>query len=292
LLSGHPNIPIELRNLSADLFRTEAKKALKANGFTSGFYFTFDSKNGTVYAVKDGKSPQSSSTSQALANAVSLFIELRGIGLERTSFSRRAESGFIVARSLLQTVCKHQSIIKDKINAAIKRTCSGNDDVCVTFCPQKTKTPIPFIDFTKKQRFLYAFTTLDALKSYPILTRKRPTSYILSNSCIAEAEKLRVLGIKVYIMSDPFTDTVQKYIVTKCEASDEKWEKINPVKVTTMLKIEKKSFPAGCFVVDMSQKNANLAATLLEPESDNGFVAFCITKVYLNKELPIYRKMK
>ncbi len=33
--------------------------------------------------MKDAKSPQSSSTFQGLTNAVSLFIEIRGIGWEK-----------------------------------------------------------------------------------------------------------------------------------------------------------------------------------------------------------------
>lgn len=53
---------------------------------------------------------------------------------------------------------------------------------------------------------------------------------------------------------------------------------------------EKKSFPAGCFIIRLSQKNANLATTLLEPESVNGFVNFEVVHTEFGKELPIYRK--
>jgi hypothetical protein len=53
---------------------------------------------------------------------------------------------------------------------------------------------------------------------------------------------------------------------------------------------EKKSFPAGYFIIRLSQKNANLAVTLLEPESVNGFVNFEVVHTELGKELPIYRK--
>lgn len=81
LPSGHLNIPAGIRTLSNGLFREEAEKTLEANDYHSGFYFTPSVRNDSLYAMKDAKSPQSSSTFQGLTNAVSLFIEIRGIGL-------------------------------------------------------------------------------------------------------------------------------------------------------------------------------------------------------------------
>ena len=86
LPSGHLNIPAGIRTLSNGLFREEAEKALEANGYHSGFYFTPSVRNDSLYAMKDAKSPQSSSTFQGLTNAVSLFIEIRGIGLGKSVF--------------------------------------------------------------------------------------------------------------------------------------------------------------------------------------------------------------
>ncbi|WP_321333912.1 M14 family metallopeptidase [uncultured Bacteroides sp.] len=290
LLSGHLNVPIGLRNISNGLFRQEAEKALKENGYSSGFYFTPIVKNGVIYAVKDAQNPQSSSTSQALSNAISLFIEIRGVGLGRDSFNRRAESGFLVARSLLQTACEHQREVKKVVHEAIKETCADKDNIYVTFQAKQTEYPVAFLDIVKKERFTQSLPTFDALQLQPILIRKRPRSYILSDSCLVEVEKLRILGIKVERAKKSFTALVQKYIVTECKRSDKKWEKINPTKVSTQLKEEKKSFPVGSFIVDLSQKNANLAVSLLEPESANGFISFGVTKAKPNQELPVYRR--
>ena len=82
-----------------------------------------------------------------------------------------------------------------------------------------------------------------------------------------QAEKLRALGIEVEEIGKPFTATVEKYMVTGYKKATKEWEKIYPVTVSTRMIKEKKSFPAGCFIIRLSQKNANLAATLLEPES-------------------------
>lgn len=72
----------------------------------NGFYFTPSVRNDSLYAMKDAKSPQSSSTFQGLTNAVSLFIEIRGIGLGRTCFARRAECGFLVRTGVREWLCQ------------------------------------------------------------------------------------------------------------------------------------------------------------------------------------------
>lgn len=292
LPSGHLNISDGIRRLSDGLFREEAEKALAANGYNSGFYFTPNIQNDSLYAIKDAKSPQSSSTYQGLTNAVSLFIEIRGIGLGRTSFARRAECGFVVSRSLLETTAIHHKEVKKNIQKAVRKTCAGKSDVYVTFQPTRTERPVSFIDLSKKERFTENLPTLDALQLKAALVRKRPKAYILPDSCPIQAEKLRTLGIEVEKSRKPFTTTVEKYIVTEYRKSDKEWEKIYPVTVSTRVIKEKKRFAAGCFIVRLAQKNANLAITLLEPESVNGFVNFDVIHTGAGQELPIYREMK
>lgn len=291
LPSGHLNISDGIRQLSNGIFREEAEKALTTHGYNSGFYFTPSIRNDSLYAIKDAKSPQSSSTFHGLTNAVSLFIEIRGIGLGRTSFARRAECGFLVSRSLLQTAALHSKEIRKTIRKSVKETLTGNKDIYVTFQPTRTALPVSFIDLSRNERFTETLPTLDALQLKADLVRKRPEAYILPDTCLMQAEKLRALGIEVEQSGKPFTATVEKYIVTEYKKADKKWEKIYPVTISTRLIKEKKSFPAGCFMIRLSQKNANLAVTLLEPESVNGFVNFGIIRTEAGKELPVYRQV-
>lgn len=289
LPSGHLNISAGIRMLSNGLFREEAEKELKAHGYRSGFYFTPNVKNDSLYAVKDGKSPQSSSTFQGLTNAVSLFIEIRGIGLGRTCFARRAECGFIVSRSLLHTAVAHSKKIKSSIQKSIKETSKRKNDIYITFQPARTELPISFIDFTRNEYFTENLPVLDGLQLKATLVRKRPKAYILTSTSQMQVEKLRALGVEVDEMDKPFTTTVEKYIVTAYNKAATKWENIYPVTVSTRTLKEEKSFPAGCFIIRLAQKNANLAITLLEPESVNGFVNFNVIPTELGKELPVYR---
>lgn len=289
LPSGHLNIPAGIRQLSNGLFRDEAERELNDNGYTSGFYFTPRFANGGLSAAKDAKSPQSSSTFQALTNAVSLFIEIRGIGLGRTSFTRRAECGYLIARSLLQTAASHSKEVRRTLRKAIKETSAGKADIYVTFRPAEADFPVSFIDLSRNECFTQVLPTLDALQLIPQLVRQRPDAYILPDTCLVQAEKLRALGIEVEQVHKPFIAIVEKYIIDEYTQAGKEWERIYPVSVSARLAKEKREFPAGSFIIHLSQKNANLAVTLLEPESANGFINFGVIKTGLGRELPIYR---
>ena len=153
---------------------------------------------------------------------------------------------------------------------------------------------IPYVNRTcarlPKPRHKATLPTLDALQLRPQLTRRRPEAYILADTCQAEVQKLRTLGIEVQQTKKPLTLTVQKYTVTQCDKSRQVWENIYPVTVSTELTFCRKTFPSGSFIIPLSQKNANLATSLLEPESTNGFVSFCVTATDKGKELSVYRK--
>ncbi|MBQ8500787.1 MAG: succinylglutamate desuccinylase/aspartoacylase family protein [Bacteroides sp.] len=291
LPSGHLNIPENLRRLSNGLFRQEAEQVLEEQGYHSAFYFTPKVINDTLYAVKDAKSPQSSSTFQALGNAVSLFIEIRGIGLGQTNFARRSEAGFLVARSILQTAATHSKEIKQEVRKAIKNTQKGKEYIYVTFESSHNRLPITFVDYDRCERFTQEFPTLDALLLQPTLIRKRPKAYILSAGCKLAVEKLRMLGIEVQQLQKLQKVTVEKYLVTNLKRN-EKWEQIEPVTVSTRTSTADEIIPAGSYLVPLTQRQGNLIATLLEPESANGFVNFCIIGAENGKELPIFRLIK
>lgn len=133
LPTGHLNAPLALRTLSEELFRREAEVVLNSAGYASGFYFTPRVADGSLVLVKGAKSPQSSSTFQALTGAVSLFVEIRGIGLGPECFARRSECGFLVARQTLVTAAQHRASIKRKIEQARKRTLKATEPIYVTF---------------------------------------------------------------------------------------------------------------------------------------------------------------
>ena len=288
LPTGHPNIPAGIRDFSVNILQKNAASTLEKEGYNWGYYFTPSLKNDKLLLSKGARSPQSSSTNFGLSNTIPVFIEIRGIGLGRTSFARRSKIGFTIALSMLETSAAHRDLLKKTLKQATTETIKRKNDVVVSFNPKKEDYEARFVDFIRKDTFSLALPAINALQCEPLLTRKRPEAYILSDTCTNAIRILETLGLTVKRIEKPITKEVESYVIT---AVDELplWEKIYPVRVKSTVIKRTKTFPRGYYIVPLNQKNANYAVTLLEPESDNGFIPFRVVHAQAGKELPIYR---
>ncbi len=292
LPSGNLNVPKGLRKMSAGLFETNAEKALDEKGYSHNFYFTPSEKAGDVVLAKGGNNPRSSSSNYALSNSVSMLVEIRGIGLGRTSYARRTYCSFLVAKSMLESAATNIKEVKKVVKKAIRETLSRKNEIAVTADESMTSYPVKFIDVNTNEAVTLDVKVKDALLPVATLTRKRPLAYVLTPECKTEVAKLEILGIEVTKTMNPVSLNVDSYTITKYDAEKVKWEGIYPVVVQSKLTPAVKTFPAGSFVVKLNQKYANYAVILLEPESENGFVNMEVTKTALGSELPIYRLEK
>jgi hypothetical protein len=288
LPSGHPNIPQSLQRITQDLFNENIKSALADKGYSSYTYFTTHIQGGKLIMYSAAKSPQSSSTYFSLTNTIGLFAEIRGIGLGRDSFARRAECGFIVAKSILSTILNNEREIRTTLKNAMKETIKRKNDVIVSFKSKQVDKTLSLLDLKSSKIMTDTLSDFNNLQTEPIIVRKRPFAYILTDSCKREVNILKTLGIDVKLLDKPYKAVAEQYTITRLSRQKE-WEYIHPTNVETLIDNKIITFPSGSYMVPMSQKNANLAATLLEPESDNGFINFEITKVHKGSIVPIYR---
>ncbi|KAA6304736.1 hypothetical protein EZS27_043615 [termite gut metagenome] len=65
-----------------------------------------------------GGSPRSSTTAFGLSQTVSLLMEIRGVGIGKTSFTRRVYSSYLVALETLKTSCNRSSDLKSAMDEA------------------------------------------------------------------------------------------------------------------------------------------------------------------------------
>lgn len=242
--------------------------------------------------AKGGNNPRSSSTNYALSNSISMLVEIRGIGLGRTSFARRTYCTFLVARSMLETAVSNLKEVKKVVKKATKETIGRKNTIVVTADETLTKYPVKFIDTNTNEVVTLNMNVYDALLPVATLTRNRPVAYILTPECITEVAKMEILGIQVTKTDKPMKLSVESYMISSYNKEKIKWEEIYPVTVQSKLTSSVKTFPIGSFVVKLDQKYANYAVILLEPESENGFVNMAITKTALGMELPFYRLEK
>lgn len=292
LPSGYLNVPQELRSLSYDILQREAEKVLDKNKYTHCFYFSADNSGDQLVLSKGAQSPQSSSTSYALSNAVSMLVEIRGIGIGKTSLKRRTHCAYLVAREFLNAAVAYEKEIRQGVDAAVKRTIAAGDKIVVTGKPAVKQFDVSFIDLKTNEILTEKIRTKDALESSPVLVRERPAGYLLEKGCEAEVERLRLLGVQVTELPEDKTWEVELFKIGEYTEAAKSWEKIRPVSVKTTLERVTRTFPAGSWYVDLAQENANYAVSVLEPESKNGFVSFRVTETAPGDTLKVYRVIK
>jgi hypothetical protein len=292
LPSGYLNIPEGLRRASKDIFQKEAEKALEEHGYSHNFYFTANVSGDEMILNKGAQSPHSSSTSYALSNAVSMLVETRGIGLGRTSFTRRTHSTYIVASSFLESAVHHKDEIQDIVASARETTIAATEEMAVLNEPSIYNTGVNFIDMETGELITLDLKIRDAENLTPTLTRTRPAGYMLEGNCIREAEILSLLGLEVKQITKRKRYRVESFVIRIYKEADVEWERIKTVDATADLIVQKKVFPKGSYYVDLHQKNANYAISVLEPESLNGFVSYRVTPTSDGDTLKIHRVVR
>ena len=287
LYTGNLNVPEPLRKWTADVFVAEAKAELHKHGLRTSDYVTSRRVYGEVHFNRGSINARSSATSFALANTISTLIEVRGVALGRDGFRRRVMATYWVALRHLKSVAEHA----DEIRELLAQSEQLRSAVTVLSERKVATEAMQAIDVGEVKAITFDTVVHDALRSRPLLTRRRPFAYILLPTAAALAERLELLGVLVERLKTAKRLEVQSYRVTFRERSPLPYEGTYLQTVRTEVIPRTVEFPPGSFVVRMAQRRANLAAEVLEPENENGFVSFGVLEVQRDDELPVYRGM-
>lgn len=285
LYSGNLNVPPNLRVLTESLFVENARQRLDDFGYKHHPYITTLKVDGDIHMNQGSISARSSATNYALTNTISSLIEIRGVGLGKTSFKRRIHSSFTIAISYLRTASKNMDLVKQEIEKAI----SQRNEVVVKSKRATYKDSIQFIDINSKEYVKFKMTVHDAWKAKPIKKRQRPKAYIIDANQTEIVDKLKTLGVEVEFLEEDKIYDVEAYKVTYYYIKPLKYEKMKLQTVEVDLKKEEKTFPKGTALIMMNQRRANIVAEVLEPEAPNSFISFGVLRTKKGEILPIYR---
>ena len=285
LYSGNLNVPENLRNFTNDLFVENAREVLNANDLKHHDYMSTDEFNGEIHFNQGSNNARSSATSYALNNTISTLFEIRGVGIGRTSFKRRIYTGFLIAKSYMETAYNNIEEIKKVISLAN----STKNEAVVTSKKSIYKDSIEAIDLDTNELMTLEVTVRDAWKMQEEIIRDRPVAYLLESEQTILAEKLKILGAELEELHDPMDFNVESFYVSEYERDAMKYEDMNLQKVKTTIKNETIRFPKGTYKVSMDQRCANLIIEVLEPEAPNSFVSFGVLETEKGQQLPIYR---
>ncbi len=118
----------------------------------------------------------------------------------------------------------------------------------------------------------------------PKRTVRLPYAYLIPLFDDAIAAKLRGHGLAVERLTEPVTLEVEAFRLKEVKGSDRLYQGHRTNQVKGEPAVEKREFPRGTLVVRMAQPLANLAAYLLEPESDDGLLLWNAFDRYIARE--------
>ena len=286
LYSGNLNVPKELRDFTQGKFVNPAKQKMAALGFTHHDYFSTTKDLGELQINQGSVNARSSATSYALTNCVSSLIEVRGVGLNRTSFKRRTFTTYSIGLSYLKSAVLNETELMNIVKNA--RT-NPNKEAVVKSIRKTSKGSVKLIDVSTTENLNIELVINDAWYSNPTLTRKKPTAYLIKKDQKFVIEKLKILGLQLDSLKEKSVIAVERYVVTKYNQDAEEYEGARMQKVSTDLNEITQEFPKGTVILYLNQPKGNIAIEVLEPEASNSFVSFDLIKTELGAELPIYR---
>ena len=197
LPSGHPNVDPAIRALN-DTLQRQIRRDLDAVSYTHGFYFTaVGNEHDGYYIRKDGGDPRSSTTFQALTNAVSLFFEVKGIGLDDELLPRRADVGLVALRSAIRKAASIAQYIKEQVQLADHRACEASRPLVARSHPKEIQTEVIFENLDTGCFFKQPVTAHDAMQQVIDLEKPRPAYYRLPHDAERAKQRLQTLGIVV-----------------------------------------------------------------------------------------------
>lgn len=287
LYSENPNYQKPLQDIVKNTYLPSLQKTLTDNYMTYCKYFTSNTQDGETYLSMGGASPRSTANAFGLSNTVTLLLEVRGTGMGKTEFKRRVYASYLVALNTLKFSVENATAIK----TAIKEATELKTDIVVTQKNLEESRTMPFIDIQKNKLIDVELPVRDASNRENNIVRMRPEGYAILGEHKALADKLIQLGVIVDVLDTDRTIDVEAYTISSYRNGEEEFEGFHEQIVRAKVSKKTITLPKGTFMVTMDQRNANMAAVVLEPEADNGFVRYQVLPTHEGAELPIYRIM-
>lgn len=130
-------------------------------------------------------------------------------------------------------------------------------------------------------------TSYDSIKYHakfqPVLASMLPRGYIIPATFSNTITVLKKLGIRIDSLSSSKMYTGESFMVDKLTKAERKFEGHNLAKVEGHFVKHNQKFKAGDYIVDLAQPLGNLIFYMLEPQSDDGLVAWNFFDSYFEK---------
>ena len=289
----HPLTHQSVRDLAEGLFVDNIRSEFEAYGLRGETYATKQSANDTEIVLFEAPAEaRLASNALGLSQSISFLIETRGIGLAEVNFHRRTSTAFLAAKAIIETTVDNKDKIQKVLEHAVNDLKQSTEDIVVTFQNDLTVRNYTFVSTETGEVIQEEVQFRPSTNLQANLTRSRPAGYLIPKPWSALAENLRILGVEVETLEEPWEGTVESLTVSSVEFAEAYFEGALLATTTTKAQAKKIRLPSGSFFVSSKQKNAAFAFVTLEPESVDSFVTHNVVPLRKGDEYPIFRLLK
>jgi len=228
-----------------------------------------------------GVQPDTGRNVSALRQAVSLLLEVRGVGLGRAHFARRVHTQVLAATTVIETAARQGTVLMQLVAQAGQRAkdeaCHG--DLVVEAWQTPTRQRLDFLDAKsgEERSIDVDWRSADPLKIAN--ARPRPCGYLLAASEAQAVQRLQMLGVRVERIGNAAPWPVERYEILSqsdgqrqdARGAIEDGEAIRALKVRP--RAGRAVVPPGSFYVSLAQPLSPLISAALEPDSQNSYAA-------------------
>jgi hypothetical protein len=270
LYSGNLNVCPRIKSVVENTYLPPAKLKLDNNGLRYHNYLSSKHKNNKIYFNLGSVSPRSSATSFALGNSISMLMEIRGVGLNRTSFKRRIYTSYLLAYSFLNTSVDNSNYIKSTLEDCNEFP----EEITIKYKKEKSNYNLDMIDVYNLDVIPVNIVLNNGLKCTNEITRKRPFYYFIEKDLSIVTDKLNILGLDIDTLKFDELFEIESYKIVSEKKSPAKFQGFYENIVSTNIVKEQKVLEKGTFIIPMNQEKSNIAVETLEPEMLSGFLRF------------------
>jgi hypothetical protein len=213
-------------------------------------------------------------------------MEIRGVGLGRTSYLRRVNTIYQLACSYGKTAGRCSEEIRKATSAAASQT---TDIVTRTSQPTEKDHPFEFIDLLANKKITIHVDARSAKGLVATKSVPRPKAYFIDATATSAIELIKKFGIRYEELKTPQTVNLEAYKVTAATTQRAEILNMHPVNTSVTTVMQQVTLPVGSIRIPMDQPLSTLAAILIEPECSNGFVNFHVVEPQVGEILPLYR---
>lgn len=290
LVSGNKglNVNPSIRSLN-EAFVADVFAAAQAKGLRAHSYFTTSVSDGTIIIQEPDAHAQANHKGAGNYQALTFLVETRGIRLADQHFQRRVASHLITLTTIINKAVDEFESVYNIVEAGRKAFIESKEDIVVVQDYRLSSETVQFIYAANGSLVDVPVLSQNEDPAIAVLTRKRPKAYVFSRAWAGVAARLRILGVKVEELTEPFEGNVEALVVTNATLARTKFEGIAGTTVVTKSTTRHVRIPAGGFYVDTKQKNAAYAFVLLEPENEASLAYYNQIPLEVEDEYPVFR---